>query len=383
MTNFNKVLSILALGVALSLGTNNLDAQTTPTSTTFSAAVAGPSGSGGSAQTTVCLTSSTGVSAPGFGQTPLTLLFSGREAMAVNAATSSSSCWLVTRGWAGTKPYAHNSGDLVYVGPTGGFNNSPFVNSAPGGGAGSPCTATTQSYLPIIVVGSVGNNQQNGGVWNCFSSAGVQATSTGLWYMTNAPEDGPALTDFEIFVPATGICSSNITTGSAGTGNATTVLDGSVPAFKLSSTASAAGLNLDCNLTAAMRTLAGKGITLTNMSVIYSIQTTTATSMSTPTISLFNAPAASTSETASSATLVTTAALVGGTLTMTPPVASANLTAVSAGQYYTQNISLGTPIQMNSDLRTYVFHFQVNQSASAIQIMTVPGIWLRGTYIPF
>ena len=387
MTNFNKVLSILAVALALCIP-HYAEAQTTTTSTTLSAALGGPSSSS-PAPTTVCLTSATGVSAPGFGNPALTGLLVDREYMEVNAVTGSSTCFIVTRGFGGTAPYAHNSGATVYVGSTGGGNalglvgNSPFVNSAPKGGSGSPCTATNSFYLPIIVVGSVGNNQQNGGVWNCFSSAGVQATTTGLWYQTNDVEDGVALTDFEIFVPASGICIGSIGTGSAGTGNNTTILDGSVPALKIDSTASAATVQANCNLTAAMRNLTGKGITLTSIGVVYGVQTTTATSMATPTISYFQAPVASTSEMASSATLVTTTSLVGGTLTMTPAVASANLTAVSAGQYYTENIALGTPIQMNTDLRTYVLTFAILQSASAIQIMTVPGIWLRGTYIPF
>lgn len=357
-------------------------AQTATTTTTLSAALNGP-GTGGSAPTTVCLTSSTGVNAPGFGTTAISALMIGREYMPVNSATSVTGCWIVTRGFAGTKVAAHNSGDTVYVGPTGGLQSSPFANNAPAGGSGSPCTATALAYLPIVVVGSSGNNQSNGQVWNCFSSAGVQATTTGLWYPTNAPDNGPALTDFEIFMPADGLCVATHATGSAGTADNSAILDGSVPALKSSTTAGAGTAGIACDLSAAMRTLAGKGITLTSIAVIYGVQTTTATSMATPTISLFNAPVASTSETASSATLVTTAALVGGTLTMTPPVASANLTAVSAGQYYTENIALGTPIQMNSDLRTYVLTFAVLQSASAIQILTVPGIWLRGTYIPF
>lgn len=381
MNTLNKVLSILVLSAVAAFS------QTATTSTTFTTAITGNGVS--LAQITVCVASSTGINAPGFGNTPTTMLFSGREAFAVNAATSSSTCWIVTRGWNGTKTYAHNSGDTVYVGPTGGFGGSPFVNSAPGGGSGSPCVVTNELYLPIIVVGSVGNNQQNGMVWNCFSSAGVQAVSTlnsgaGFWYPTNSPEDGPALTDFEVFVPSSSMsCVATHATGSAGSGDNTYILDGSVPALKSDTTSGAGTAGISCNLTAAMRLLTGKGITVTSMAVIYGVQTTTATSMATPTISLFNAPVASTSETASSATLVTTAALVGGTLTMTPAVASANLTAVSAGQYYTENIALGTPIQMNSDLRTYVFTFAILQSASAIQIMTVPGIWLRGTYIPF
>lgn len=376
MTNLFKLTMLAVVTAVLGL------AQTTTTTTTLSATLNGPT-SGGVAPTTLCLTSSTGVSAPGFGSPALTDIEIDREFMEVNTTTPNANCWVVTRGFGGTKVAQHNTTSIVYIGPSGGFNSSPFVNASPNGGAGSPCNAMAQQYLPIVVAGSVGNNQSNGQVWNCFS-AGAQATGAGSWYPVNDLDGGPELTDFEVFVPAANLdCVMNNPTGSAGTGNNTFILDGAVPALKGSTTAGAGTVQVNCNLSAALRTTASKGITLTSMAVVYGIQTTTATSMATPTISLFNAPVSSTSETASSATLVTTTGLVGGTLTMTPPVASANLTAVSAGQYYTENIALGTPITMNSDLRTYVLTFAVLQSASSIQIMTVPGIWLRGTQIPF
>jgi len=303
----------------------------------------------------------------------------GREFMVVNASTSNANCWSVTRGYAGTSPAPHNSGDTVYVGPTGGITSSPFINTPPAGGAGSPCLSTAQDYLPLILVGSEGYQADIGSSWTCPSSG----AGANLWYQTNVLVGAPLLSDFEIFVPAGGICSATITTGTAGTGNNTVLLEGSVPTLIAISTAAAAGHNFDCNLTAALRTTTGKGVTLNSIGVVYGIVTTTATSMSTPTISYFQAPAAGTSETASSATLVTTAALVGGTLTMNPVVASANLTAASAGQFYNENIALGTPLTMNTDLRTYVLHFQTNQSASAAMTTTLAGLWLRGTQIPF
>lgn len=375
MTNLFKLSALAVITVALGF------AQTAPTTTTLSAALGGGS-TGAPAPTNACFTSATGITAPSFGSSPVVGVMIGREFILIAATTGNANCFVVQRGQGGTATFAHNSGDLVVVGQTGGFNNSPFVNVAPQGGSGSPCNATTLPYLPIWVVGGPGYNYQNGQEWNCMSG-GFQATGVGNWYPINNPEIAPALTDFEVFVPAANLgCVMSNPTGSAGSGNNTFIIDGSVPALKGSSTAGAATVQVSCNLSAAMRTMAGKGITLTSIAVVYGVQTTTATSMATPTISLFNAPVSSTSETASSATLVTTTGLVGGTLTMTPPVASANLTAVSAGQYYTENIALGTPITMNSDLRTYVLTFAILQSASAIQIMTVPGIWLRGTQIP-
>lgn len=382
MNTFNKVIAIALFGVSLA------NCQMTTTSTTFSATVNGKgngslTSNGQSPSTVICLTSSTGVTA----NPPQSVgLMAGREYMIVNATTPNANCWSVTRGYGGTAPAPHSTTETVYVGPTGGgsalgYLGSPFINTPPSGGDGSPCNSTSQDYLPLVMVGSEGYQTEIGSIWNCLSG-GVQSTGAGTWYQSNTLLGAPAISDFEIFVPASGICVATHATGSAGSGDNTTILDGSVPALKSDTTAGAGTAGISCNLTAAMRTVAGKGITLGSIGVIYGVQTTTATSMATPTISLFNAPAAGTSETASSATLVTTTGLVGGTLTMTPAVASANLTAVSAGQYYTENIALGTPLLMNSDLRTYVFTFAILQSASAIQIMTVPGIWLRGTYIP-
>lgn len=161
------------------------------------------------------------------------------------------------------------------------------------------------------------------------------------------------------------------TTGTAGAGNDTIVLDGSVPALKVSATnASGSHEVFTCVITVPSRLTAGKGVTITDITYLYSVQTTTATSMVASTLNTFTAPAAGASETASSATLVA----AGGSLTQTPVVASANLTSVSAGQYYSEKVALGTPFTVTTDLQPLVFTFEIDQSASAAQIVTTPGL---------
>ena len=161
------------------------------------------------------------------------------------------------------------------------------------------------------------------------------------------------------------------TSGTAGAGNDTLIVDGSVPALKISSTAAAGSTStFTCQIAVPTRFTAGKGIVIQDITYLYSVQTTTATSMVASTLGSFTAPVAGTSEAASSATLVAT---FGGAVTQTPVVGSANLTAVSAGQYYSEKVAFGTPVQV-SNLQNLVFTFAIAQSASAAQIVTTPGL---------
>lgn len=178
MKTFNKVLAILVLAVF------GLGAATT-TSTTTTAALT----SGQGAASTVCLTSSTGVAAPGFGNPALTGFMIDKEFMVVNAATPNANCWITTRGFAGTKVTAHASGATVWVGPTGGLNGSPFINNPPV--AGTPCVSTSENYLPLIVVGGEGFQNQIGWIYNC--SAIASGVSLNIWTAVQSPVAGGAL----------------------------------------------------------------------------------------------------------------------------------------------------------------------------------------------
>lgn len=184
------------------------------------------------------------------------------------------------------------------------------------------------------------------------------------------PLGNVALADGIFFVPPQD-CSAAVS-GTAGAGNNTIIIDGSVPALKASSTnAGASNATFTCNFQPPVsRLTSGKAIVITDITYLYSVQTTTATSMVASTFKSFTAPAAGAGESASSATLVDQC----NTCVQTPAVASANLTSVSAGQYYSEKVAPGTAVTVGTDLQSFVFTFQINQSASAAQIITTPGL---------
>lgn len=193
----------------------------------------------------------------------------------------------------------------------------------------------------------------------------------------NVPPDSAgnvALNDGSFYVDAASSCITSASTGS-NTGTTTgndgkVVIDGNTPALVgQRSNASGSHIIFYCQFVLPPnRVTSGKGATIRDITFYYSVQTTTATSQVTPTLNTFTAPAAGASETASAAALVA----FGGTLAITPVIGSANLTAVSAGQYYSSKIALGTPAVL-ADGQVAVLTFEIDQSASAAQIVSTPG----------
>ncbi len=180
----NKLKFLLILAAA-----GPILAQTATTSTTLAGAIAGAGASPSASPTrTVCVASSTGISAPGFSSPALTGLMIDAEYMIVNAQAPGSNCWSVTRGYSGTGVAAHANGATVWVGPTGGYTNSPFLNNPPSAGVGGACaTATTPIfYNPMIVVGSEGYQNNIGQVWYCPTTG----TNANTWVATHMLKGG-------------------------------------------------------------------------------------------------------------------------------------------------------------------------------------------------
>jgi hypothetical protein len=274
-----------------------------------------------------------------------------QELMRVNSVPSTTVV-VVERGVQGTKAAGHNAGATVYVAIA-----AQLYNSAPTGS----CTASTLAYLPVysFTTGQFFNCLTTGPTANLWSVSGTQAPYT--W------------SDASFFVGPENCV--GVTTGTAGTGNNTMILDGSVPALKISATSAGASVNtFSCTIQVpTTRSSVVTGITVQSINAQYSVQTTTATSQTLSTLATFTSPAPAASETASSATLVA----AGGTITQVPVVGSANLTAVSAGSYYTSQAKLGTPFTFNTPNQTLVFTFSISQSASAAQIVTLAGLWVN------
>ncbi len=325
--------------------------QTTTTQTTLSSAVAGLP----TPDQVINVASATGITALGNLGQIATVIVIDREAMTVQSVSSTQIT--VERGQLGTQVRAHASGAIVYAGPPQGNFQAVEHSGA--------CTAANIPYLPQIVLPS-------GNVYDCPTSG----PNNGLWAI-KAQAVGNNYTDGAFFVPAGAGC-MEAASASAGTGDGTIVLDGSVPALKGAATA-AAHLVFTCTFQVpGTRLTSTKGITLTDITYLYGPQTTAPTSMVASTFASFTAPAPGTSETAASATLVT----AGGSLTQTPVVASANLTAQSAGKYFSEKVSFGTPVAVNTDLQTFVFTFELDQSAGATTVVTTPGFWVHYTSSP-
>jgi hypothetical protein len=307
--------------------------QTTTTSTTLSSAITSTYGK------TIVVASATGFTT---GASTPSVVFIDSELMDVQAVNSTTIT--VVRGYGGTRASTHASGALVWVGPPNYFQAYSITGS---------CTATNLVNLPWI-------DTNAGRIYTCDAS--------GRWAVSRA-----------VFVPAAACGAS--TTGTAGTGNNTVVLDGSVSALKVASTNAGTSHNIfTCNVNVDSRLATiGRGARLTDITFVYSQQgTATGLTMIAPVLASFTAPAAGTSETASSATLVT----AGGTLTVTPVIASANLTAISAGQYYTSKIALASPIDMATDLKSYVLAVEFDQANSTATLITTPGFWLHYSEYP-
>ncbi len=324
-------IALLALALALMPVTPAHAQINSLYSTTASAAI-------GQTDDVIQVTSATNMVAPSLSSgTVGSQLWVEGEVMKIRSISSTS----ITVGRYDTVRVAHASGVVIWFGSPNWFYSSPPVGA---------CTLSTTYAHPWI-------DTVNRRIWTCDSANGTWGTSGAF------------------FVPASN-CNAAVS-GTAGSGNNTIIADGSASALKASSTnASGSTATFTCSFQVPPSSLtAGKGAVLTDITYLYGVQTTTATSMSASTFKYFQAPSAGTSETASSATLVA----AGGTLTQTPVVGSANLTAVSAGQYYTEKVAFGTPEVLTTDLKTYVFTFAIGQSASAAQIVTTPGFWVHYT----
>jgi hypothetical protein len=174
-TNMNIKKMLFSLLAAL-ICVGSISAQTSLTQTTLAAAIqCGPScansgvGSGTSYQTTVNLTSATGVSVAVNGQ-PVTFIYVDQELMGVmTLLTGQTTVYSVLRAQQGTKLSAHVSGAMVLIETVspqfGGYQGSGGFQQTdpPNGGA---CTATNTNATPWI-------NIITGYQWLCSSITGT------------------------------------------------------------------------------------------------------------------------------------------------------------------------------------------------------------------
>lgn len=163
-------LLILVAGLAgLSFG------QTALTQTTLSTAVSGPafySGTSSIISSTVTLAACTGIAAPLLPGTPSSILYVGREAMGVLVWNTSTCSGTVFRGYLGTQPAPHPSGDMVLYGPNYATTLAQGGNPVPNGffqqdpPLNGSCTPSATPATPWI-------NVLTGYQWLCSPTSGT------------------------------------------------------------------------------------------------------------------------------------------------------------------------------------------------------------------
>ncbi len=336
-------------------------AQVTTTSTTLAAAMA-------VGDQTINLTSSTGVQAAGLA--PVTGLYVDREYMEVASnvnASGTGNVWNVRRG---SRRTAHASGATVWVGPPGYFDQGPMD---PAGA----CTSTLVSNLPRPVV-------TTGDIMDC-PTTGPLANQWVIKYRSGPAVQTP---DGEFFV-GPGNC-WNTQSAHAGTAVGLGLVDG-IPVIQgaTANTASSDTITIACVIMPPFKTTTNKGVALVDAVFLYGNQTTnlgtqsatlaSGTLNSQLVFSKFVAPTPGASETASSATLVRADS---GTLAISPSAANFNVTAVSAGQFYSQKFTPATPIAL-SDATPIIFTVKLTVTDGAATQLNSPGVVVHYIEVPF
>lgn len=171
----------------------------------------------------------------------------------------------------------------------------------------------------------------------------------------------------------------------AGSGDGTFVLNGSSPgmvALKGILSASGAGTNLfTCNINIPTHTTSGHGVVqVLDITWIVSTVTTQPTSITTVAFKSNTAPAAASSETASSATMVD---LTGGGTTLLPTSSQfAALSPSTAGQLFSIKETFTANPALNADITQNTASIGFAQSAASAQTVLLSGVKVHYAFIP-
>ncbi len=381
MTHFNKFI-FAALMLAL-LAVTGAYAQTTVTSTTLSAALAGApaitTGPGGYGPLvgTLTVASATGITAPvnssNAGAATI-MLFVDREEMRVTAVSGTTIT--VQRGSDGTQISPHASGTTVWICPP-----LAIVPYPPSGN----CTSTNQLYLPILINDAKGNGAHTGEAWTCPAAGTAQFASE--WYMQYDPYPVYS-TDWYEFVPAVGNCGTTVS------GNQTAnwpklTFEGGTQVVENQTTNT--GTNTQtylCTVPLPSRTGLYRGVAVSDVQFLYGVQTSAlGTQAATLASGTFNSSIVFTlvptvvpgaSETALAITTGGTRADTG-TLAITPAAASANTATTTAGQFYSQKFAPSAPIALNTDINVLLVTVTLQCAATSTTITNTPGFWVHYT----
>jgi len=286
----------------------------TVTSTTLSSAVA-------ATDSIINVASATGITAD-----PQTTLYIDREVMPVVSVSGTA---ITVRRTA--RATAHISGAVVWVG-----RPNWFRSTDPSGA----CTVTTEHVHPWVNTATGSVWYCSGGRWNPVGDNYVFISPGNCWMTaaTTTISTGPAL----VRAAANNLVLSGTTNTTAGT------------------------LTVTCSIDPPMRTTTGKGPVLTDVYLLYGIQTTAMASIAPADIKSVTYPAAG------AAAAGTVSSALGGTLTVTPTTLA--LTTTTAGQCHAEKISFGTPIAASTDLRRLTLEQVFTTAGSTATTLQICGV---------
>lgn len=243
----------------------------------------------------------------------------------------------------------------------------------------SPITLPSSCYVTFWAAPGVYQIQYNSG-------------STGPGAFTEyvmVPADGNVVTngqtDFYKFVPAQTACVSSVSGNSTGTNGNTTAGASGLPVVQAQT--SNVGTNTHtytCHIPLDSRTTSGKGISISDVTFLYGVQTTglgtqvnvlaSGTFNGSQVFSSISYPAAGASETPST---VTPARADSGSMVVTPAVASFNVATTTAGAFYSAKFAPAAAIAVNTDVQEMLFTVSLLNTATSATITNTPGFFVH------
>lgn len=350
--------SALALLLTLTVFAPSVYAQATTTQTTTSAAQSKQT-SGASVQQ-LQVASATGI-------TVGTELYIDKEAeLVIGTMPGSTTTFIVQRGFDQTRSAAHANGAIVYAGPTAGVTGSPFIQSDPEFGT---CVSTSLLYTVYI-------NEATGNLWQCSGSTWLNVVDSFDWigpgncYYTTSGGTFAAQTN----VGVTGTTGLGLVSSAAGVA--------SLPVLEVSTTNSGTATNtISCTIPVPSRANVARGVYVVDATFAYGVyQNTAGTQAAVLASGTMNGQAVFTTVTLPAAAASETGSTVApvrwdtGTLTITPVVASANVTSLTVGQFYTMKFTPATALAMTSDLTSYQVNLSILCAATTATSIATPGV---------
>jgi hypothetical protein len=168
----------------------------------------------------------------------------------------------------------------------------------------------------------------------------------------------------------TGAYAANPANSGAFAGPATVRAQASNTVYQVTTSAAASALTLTCDvIPPALRTTAGKGVSITGIQVLYGIQTTALSS-----VSASATPFSTITYPTVGAAAAGTVAAITGNAVFAPVLASAQLTTTTSGQCFNQTVTPASPIAVNSQTQRVTFEEVFNSTAGTATVYQICGV---------